>query len=642
MHIFMRGMLLAGLCLAMSLTPASALAESADDNPPIHSVQAAPADKQTPPAAVSSDSSYTNLLVTSSIVAVLGLVWWRARRKAQQEKEAAERRRAEAARRRRRDLPGDEDETAWGQPLEPYGNYERYDPDHQLGPDEPYHYEGNWNRMQSDNSTKSPGRLILPSDPDRKTFKDVAGQPEAVERLTEICSWLSDPEIYRDHDADLPTGILLSGPAGTGKTLLASALAGEADASMLVVSGSAFVEMYVGVGASRIRALFEQAKYQRKRTQKPVIIFIDEIDAVGGKRANGASSNSEREQTLNQLLVEMDGFQKNTGIIVIAATNRPDMLDDALRRKGRFDLDIPIDLPDTDGRRAIFAVHTRKKVLADDLDLDLLARRTSGFSGADIKAACNEAAIIAARTQIAHRKAKTKAEAITQPQPGTVLVKEKPQVTAITTDMFDEAISVVEAGEARRSRLKAMKAEDKRQTAFHELGHAIVNLAQKGDSITKITILPRGRALGYVQTHSEGDRFSLTDVDMRKRITMALAGRAAQEIFLKTVDTGASNDFEQAWNMAVQMVTRYGMSSLGPLSLPNYGGTQNQLGIELANAIDKEIRDIVAACDKEARSILEKHRHFIEAMAVELSERETILGPELTARFVAAQAEDTE
>ncbi|MBX9939944.1 MAG: AAA family ATPase [Candidatus Obscuribacterales bacterium] len=638
MHIFLRGMLAAGLCLAVSLTPACAQAESADNDPPTISAQAAPSDKQTPPAAVSSDSSYTNLIVTSSIVAVLGLVWWRARRKAQQEKEAAERRRAEMARRRRRNLPGDEDETAWGHPLEPNDRFERYDPyDHQPGPDEPYQYEGNWNRMQNDNSTKSPGRLILPSDPDRKTFKDVAGQPEAVERLTEICSWLSDPEVYRDHDADLPTGILLSGPAGTGKTLLASALAGEADASMLVVSGSAFVEMYVGVGASRIRALFEQAKNQRKRTQKPVIIFIDEIDAVGGKRANGSSSNSEREQTLNQLLVEMDGFQKNTGIIVIAATNRPDMLDDALRRKGRFDLDIPIDLPDTEGRRAIFAVHTRKKVLADDLDLDLLARRTSGFSGADIKAACNEAAIIAARTQIARRKAETKA----QPQPGSALVKEKPQVTAITTTMFDEAISVVEAGEARRSRLKAMKAEDKRQTAFHELGHAIVNLAQKGDSITKITILPRGRALGYVQTHSEGDRFSLTDVEMRKRITMALAGRAAQEIFLKTVDTGASNDFEQAWNMAVQMVTRYGMSSLGPLSLPNYGGAQNQLGIELANAIDKEIRDIVAACDKEARSILEKHRHFIEAMALELSERETILGPELTARFEAAQA-DTE
>ncbi|OPZ91951.1 MAG: ATP-dependent zinc metalloprotease FtsH [bacterium ADurb.Bin425] len=628
MHIFLRGMLAAGLCLAVSLTPASALAASADDDPPIHSVQAAPSDKQTPTATVSSDSSYTNLLITSSIVAVLGFIWWRARRKAQQEKEAAERRRAQAARRRRGNIPGDDDE---------FGTYDPYD--HQLGPDEPYHNEGNWNRMQSsDNSTKSPGRLILPSDPDRKTFKDVAGQPEAVERLTEICSWLKDPEVYRDHDADLPTGILLSGPAGTGKTLLASALAGEADASMLVVSGSAFVEMYVGVGAGRIRALFEQAKNQRKRTQKPVIIFIDEIDAVGGKRANGASSNSEREQTLNQLLVEMDGFQKNTGIIVIAATNRPDMLDDALRRKGRFDLDIPIDLPDTEGRRAIFAVHTRKKVLADDLDLDLLARRTSGFSGADIKAACNEAAIIAARTQIARRKA----EATVQPQPGAVLVKEKPQVTAITTAMFDEAISVVEAGEARRSRLKAMKAEDKRQTAFHELGHAVVNLAQKGDSITKITILPRGRALGYVQTHSEGDRFSLTDVEMRKRITMALAGRAAQEIFLKTVDTGASNDFEQAWNMAVQMVTRYGMSSLGPLSLPNYGSAQNQLGIELANAIDKEIREIVAACDKEARSILEKHRHFIEAMASELSDRETILGPELTERFQAAQAAESE
>lgn len=521
------------------------------------------------------------------------------------------------------------------------------------------------NMGPDNNHVKSPARLILPNDPNKKTFKDVAGQPEAVERLKEVCHWLKEPEVYNRHDAKLPRGILLSGPPGTGKTLLARALAGEAQASMYTCAGSAFVEVYVGVGAGRIREMFQEAKQQAKRTQKPVIIFIDEIDALGGKRSNGASSNSEREQTLNQLLVEMDGFEKNESIIVMAATNRPDMLDEALTRKGRFDMDVPIDLPDTEGREAIFKVHSAKKPVAEDLDFQLLAQRTFGFSGSDIEAACNEAAIIAARAQclIEEKEKKDRAEKIAQtldksqtpPRPpldygtpgaspiGTQMLPNPLEnlprvpskaVTRLTNEMFDEAISIVEAGEARRSRLKAMKAIDKKQTAYHELGHAVVNLVLDGDPITKITILPRGRALGFVQTHTDGDRFSLTDTDMRKRIAMALAGRAAQEIFMQTVDTGASNDFKQANQMALQMVTEYGMSPLGAIYVPGFGMQGGpQVGSELANEIDRERRKIVADSDKQCREIIGQYRQVIEDLAVVLLAKDTILGPDFLKLF---------
>ena len=570
------------------------------------------------------------------------------------------------------------------------------------------------NMGPDNNHVKSPARLILPNDPNKKTFKDVAGQPEAVDRLKEVCHWLKEPEVYNRHDAKLPRGILLSGPPGTGKTLLARALAGEAQASMYTCAGSAFVEVYVGVGAGRIREMFQEAKQQAKRTQKPVIIFIDEIDALGGKRSNGASSNSEREQTLNQLLVEMDGFEKNESIIVMAATNRPDMLDEALTRKGRFDMDVPIDLPDTEGREAIFKVHSAKKPLAEDLDFSLLAQRTFGFSGSDIEAACNEAAIIAARAQclIEEQEKKERAEKIAQtlsglnggnagtgggatggasgikntggdplnsgstelsgstdrgsivsnqtdrlqtdrtpprpplnygqmlPNPLENLPRQASKaVTRLTNEMFDEAISIVEAGEARRSRLKAMKAIDKKQTAYHELGHAVVNLVLDGDPITKITILPRGRALGFVQTHTDGDRFSLTDTDMRKRIAMALAGRAAQEIFMQTVDTGASNDFKQANQMALQMVTEYGMSPLGAIYVPGFGMQGGpQVGSELANEIDRERRKVVSDCDKQCREIIEQYRKVIEDLAVVLLAKDTILGPDFLKLFTESKA----
>jgi len=546
-------------------------------------------------------------------------------------------------------------------------------------------YRNDFNSTTGGGNTKNPATLILPNAPGKNTFADVAGQPEAISRLREVCEWLKEPEVYNRHDAELPRGILLVGPPGTGKTLLARALAGEADASMFHTTGSSFVEMYVGVGASRVRALFEDARRQRQRTQKPVLIFIDEIDAVGGARGNGTSSNSEREQTLNQLLTEMDGFKENEGIIVLAATNRSDMLDAALKRKGRFDLEVFVDLPDVSGREAIFKVHSRKKKLDTNVDFALIARRTFGFSGADIEAACNEAAVIAARKQSgldkkakAEAAAKAEAEASGTSQilippssptgsgPGSYspgnsafggkgsgngksqqnnnqqpvalpeVVKVTGPVTLITTEMLDEAISIVEAGEARKDRLQAMTLEDKQQTAFHELGHAVVTLVLKGDPITKITILPRGRALGYVQTHTEADRWNMTKEQMLKRITSAMAGRIAQEIFMNTIDTGASSDFQQANNMAKLMVTQFGMSKLGRIYLADsQTPVAMQVGPKLADAIDSEVQAIVQQCEEQARELLTKYESPIRALSGVLIEKETLLGPDLLARWEA-------
>lgn len=540
--------------------------------------------------------------------------------------------------------------------------------------------------MTGGGNSKSPAQLILPNSPDRRTFADVAGQPTAINRLREICEWLREPDVFNRHDAKLPHGILLVGPPGTGKTLLARALAGEADASMFITTGSSFVEMYVGVGASRIRALFEDARNQRKKTGKPVIIFIDEIDAVGGARSNSANSNSEREQTLNQLLTEVDGFKQNEGIIVLAATNRSDMLDPALRRKGRFDQEIMVDLPDATGREAIIKVHARKKTLAPDVDFALLARRTFGFNGADLEAACNEAAVIAARKQSAIEKAEkalkaeedAKAAASAPPPPPqksepaapaqqqrprwdddyqdtdvrrpnqpVVVTPPKPvetRVIPITNEIFDEAISVVEAGEARHDRLQAMSAMDKRQTAYHELGHAIVTLVLKGDPITKITILPRGRALGYVQTHTENDRWNLTREQLLMRITSAMAGRLGQEVFMNTSDTGATSDFQQANDLARKMVTQFGMSKLGRIYIPDSAGANLTLAVgpTLANAIDEETRAIINDCEAKARSILEEHRQAIEALCTVLVEKETLLGAELTSRFEELTKRDSQ
>jgi ATP-dependent Zn protease len=560
---------------------------------------------------------------------------------------------------------------------------------------------------------QSHATLILPTAKDKRTFADVAGQPEAIARLQEICLWLKQPEIYNRHNAKLPRGILLVGPPGTGKTLCAQALAGETHGSMFSIAASSFVEMYVGVGASRVRALFADAKAQRRQTGKPVIIFIDELDAVGGARGQGINSNSEREQTLNQLLVEMDGFSKNEGIIVVAATNRVDMIDAALRRKGRFDLEVHVDLPDVNGRESILLVHTRDKVLDPTVDFKLLAKRTFGMSGADLAAAANEAAVLAAREQARLEQAevaataekaaadkaaaekaaadKTAAEPAgsstrapetsdgstanpgqegpaqkaqqaptenreeistagaegtssvngeeipaekVETLPAVPFVSVLGKTTPITTAMFDEAISIVESGDARRERFKAMSLNDKKQTAYHELGHAVVIHKTGGDPITKITILPRGKALGYVQTHTEGDRWNMTEVEMRKRITSAMAGRIAQQIFMDTVDTGAASDFEQANRLARKMVTQFGMSPLGAIYVPDNG---QGIGPGMSDKIDDEVNKIVADCAAQARKILEASRKEIESLVELLIARETIFGSDFVAVFAAAE-----
>jgi cell division protease FtsH len=502
-------------------------------------------------------------------------------------------------------------------------------PDHQLRPLNPLTPAEP--SMEPRYKRQSQATLVLPTGKDKKSFADVAGQDETIARLAEICNWLKAPEVYNRHNAELPRGILFVGPPGTGKTLSAQALAGETHGSMFIIAASSFVEMYVGVGASRVRALFADAKAQRLQTGKPVIIFIDELDAVGGARNNGGSSNSEREQTLNQLLVEMDGFTKNEGIIVVAATNRVDILDPALRRKGRFDMEVSIDLPDLRGREAIFKVHTRDKVVAPEVDYALLARRTFGMSGADLKAAANEAAIIAAREQ---NKLEEAAVAAGDETKLDVIGKTNP----ITTAMFDEAISIVESGEARRERFKAMSLEDKKQTAYHELGHAVVIHKTGADSITKVTILPRGRALGYVQTHTENDRFNMTDQALRKRIAVAMAGRIAQEIFMQTVDTGASSDFEQANRLARKMVTEFGMSPLGWLSLGEGKPGQVAIGQTLADRIDAEVQKIINECAADARQVIEENRSQIESLVDLLIEKETIFGKDFVEVFERASA----
>lgn len=508
-----------------------------------------------------------------------------------------------------------------------------------------------------------PVQVVMPDDPDRCTFADVAGQEVNVARLLEICDWLRHPEVYDRHGAKLPKGALLDGPPGTGKTLLVRALAGQAGVPMLITDGSSFVQLYVGVGAARVRDLFDQAEKLRKKTKKPVIIFIDEVEAVGGKRGNGPSSNSERDQTLNALLTKMDGFKKSRGILVIAATNRPDMLDEALKRKGRFDIRLQVDLPDTKARRAIFMVHLKGKLLADNVDLDVLAKRTSGMSGADIAAACNQAATIAARRHVqlerqttsepwsdgkvpsaivaaANKRTSTRyrprgRKQVSTPKP---LSDTFPQITAITMEIFDEAISVVRSGEIQEATRAAMSADDRRQLAVHELGHAVAILRLGADTITKVTALPRGRSLGSVSTHTERDKFSTSDVELKKRIIVCLAGRAAQKLLLDTADSGAADDFEQATRLAQTMVTKYGMSKLGMLSIAQDSEGLPACGPELANQIDQEVRAIMQECLSRANEIVQADRAIIEDLCSPLIERETIQGPEFARLF--AQAEE--
>jgi len=464
---------------------------------------------------------------------------------------------------------------------------------------------------------KSRARLHHESKP-KVTFDDVAGVDEAKEELQEIIEFLKHPKKFQALGAKIPRGVLLVGPPGSGKTLLAKAVAGEAGVPFFSISGSEFVEMFVGVGASRVRDLFDQAK-----KNAPCLVFIDEIDAVGRQRGAGlGGGHDEREQTLNQLLVEMDGFDPNAGIIVIAATNRPDILDPALLRPGRFDRRIVVDNPDTKGRRAILEVHLRGKPLAEDVNVDVLAKRTPGFSGADLANLVNEAALLAARRN----------------------------KRRITMAEFDEAIERVIAGPQRRSRVLSQR--ERELVAFHEAGHALLRkLLPHADPPHKVTIVSRGMALGYVMGMPPEDRYTRTRAELLDEITVAMGGRVAEEIVFGEVTTGAENDFEQATDMARKMVTDFGMSEkLGPMSLGKRHGPvflgrdlveSRNYSEEVAYEIDKEVRRIIDECYSRARQILEANRDKLEVIARALLEKESLDAEELE-RLLAGQPLDAD
>ena len=437
-------------------------------------------------------------------------------------------------------------------------------------------------------------------------FSDVAGEDEAKENLSEIVDYLHNPSKYTSIGASMPKGVLLVGPPGTGKTMLAKAVAGEANVPFFSIAGSEFVEMFVGMGASKVRDLFKQAK-----EKAPCIVFIDEIDAIGQKRTGAAMGNDEREQTLNQLLVEMDGFAANEGIIIIAATNRPDILDPALLRPGRFDRQIVVDKPDVRGRLAILKVHTKGKPMADDVDLDIIARRTPGFTGADLSNLVNEAALLAARRN-KHKVCMTEME---------------------------EAIERVIAGPERKSHV--MSDEEKRLTAYHEGGHTLVGMMLKhADPVHKVTIIPRGRAGGYTLMLPKEDRNYATRSELLDRLKVAMGGRVAEEVVLKEISTGASQDIQQASRIVRSMIMQYGMSDvLGPVA---YGESQNHqvfLGRdfnhqrnyseEVASEIDKEVRKYMEEAYEACRKIITENRDKLELIAQALMERETLTAKEL-------------
>ena len=467
--------------------------------------------------------------------------------------------------------------------------------------------QGGGNRVMSFGKARA---KQVSRDMPKVTFKDVAGAVEAVEELEEIKEFLAKPQKFRAMGAKIPKGVLLYGPPGTGKTLLARAVAGEAGVPFFSISGSDFVEMFVGVGASRVRDLFEQAK-----AQAPAIIFVDEIDAVGRHRGAGlGGGHDEREQTLNQLLVEMDGFDVKTGVILIAATNRPDILDPALLRPGRFDRQIVVDRPDIRGREAILEVHAKGKPLSDDVDLAVLARQTPGFTGADLANTINEAALLAARR-------------------GDEVVD---------MDRLEEAVDRVIAGPERRSRI--MSEEDKKITAYHEGGHALVGFAlPNADPIHKVSIIPRGRAGGYTMALPLEDRNYLRRSELVDKLAMMLGGRTAEELIFTDPTTGASNDIEQATTLARRMVMEYGMSDrLGPMKYGQPEGevflgrdyTRNQeYSDDVASAIDDEVRKMITQAHEEARTILSTHQDALDRIADALIEEETLGSEEVREIF---------
>ena len=462
---------------------------------------------------------------------------------------------------------------------------------------------------------KSRARMVKDDDPNKKiTFADVAGLDEEKEELSEIVDFLKNPAKFVRLGARIPKGVLLVGPPGTGKTYLSKSVSGEAGVPFFSISGSDFVEMFVGVGASRVRDLFDQAK-----KNAPCIIFIDEIDAVGRRRGAGlGGGNDEREQTLNQLLVEMDGFSGNEGIIIIAATNRPDILDPALMRPGRFDRQVHVGLPDVKAREEILKIHVRKKPLADDVELEIVAKRTPGFTPADLENAMNEAALLTARQN----------------------------KTMISMDIIEEAITKVIAGPEKRS--KVISDNEKKLTAYHEAGHAVVaKLSSSKDPVHMITIIPRGGAGGFTMYLPEEDRSYRSKTDMQESIVRLLGGRVAEKLALDDISTGASNDIERATKIARAMVTTYGMSDdLGPMT---YGTNDDEVFLgrdfnkirnyseEVAAKIDNEMRRIIDAAYHKTESLLSENMDKLHRVAQALLEKETISGKEFEMLFDGAQ-----
>lgn len=447
---------------------------------------------------------------------------------------------------------------------------------------------------------KSRATLVSKETP-KVTFDDVAGADEAIEELHEIKEFLTDPAKFQAVGARIPKGVLLYGPPGTGKTLLARAVAGEANVPFYSISGSDFVEMFVGVGASRVRDLFKEAK-----EHAPAIIFVDEIDAVGRHRGSGmGGGHDEREQTLNQLLVEMDGFDVKTNVILIAATNRPDILDPALLRPGRFDRQIGVDAPDLAGRKKILEVHSKGKPLTPDVDLEVLARKTPGFTGADLANVLNEAALLTARSN----------------------------AQLIDNRALDEAVDRVMAGPQRRTRV--MRDHEKLITAYHEGGHALVAAGLNNtDPVTKITILPRGRALGYTMVMPLEDRYSVSRNELLDQLAYAMGGRVAEEIVFHDPTTGASNDIEKATATARKMVTDYGMSATigsvklgsgnGEMFLGRDMGSTRDYSEKLSEEVDREVRELIENAHDEAWEVLNLNRDVLDRLASELLEKETL------------------